>query len=110
VTGGALVGGNRMQDTPDQLSVRQQELEIERARIAVEFAIWFRGNPHGRGDRLGRNFGLGHAQRIHDLQDRDVGPRCNRCDSTNRNCCFWISIAVGAAPYRRQISGNTIFN
>jgi hypothetical protein len=27
-----------MQDTPDQLSVRQQELEIERARIAVEFA------------------------------------------------------------------------
>ncbi len=27
-----------MQDTPNQLLVRQQELEIERARIAVEFA------------------------------------------------------------------------
>jgi hypothetical protein len=27
-----------VQGTPDQLSVRQQELEIERARIAVEFA------------------------------------------------------------------------
>ena len=28
----------QVQDTPDQWSVRQQELEIERARLAVEFA------------------------------------------------------------------------